>query len=111
MEESARYVDPVDVRGVNERIRSWAAPGETIRPIGVDRIVIDDDAIDALVDCVRSLSGGGRTLLVADHTPMVRAGEDLKGLLQDRLARAVPLTVRRLPDDVSEAIPRGYAIR
>ncbi|MBI4581782.1 MAG: iron-containing alcohol dehydrogenase [Planctomycetes bacterium] len=102
-------IDLADITAVNERLGGWAAPGEDIRPIIIERLVIADDALDALADVVRRMAGGGRVLLVCDRTPMRRGSDDLKHLVVDRLARVVSLDVRRLPDGPGELHPSREA--
>ena len=95
-------VDPTDVAAINRRARSWAAEGETVLPIAIDRLLIQDDGIDALADVARTRASGGRVLMVVDRTVMTRGGEDLKRLVEAKLAGTVALDVRRLPDDPAE---------
>jgi glycerol-1-phosphate dehydrogenase [NAD(P)+] len=92
------HIDPTDIAGINERAFGWAAGHETIHPVPIDELTIADDAIDTLVEAVRSRASGGVTMMVVDRTPMRRGGDDLKLLIEETLRRAVPLTVRRLPD-------------
>jgi glycerol-1-phosphate dehydrogenase [NAD(P)+] len=92
-------IDPTDIAGVNEQTRAWAQKGEMIVPIGMDRIVIETSAIDALVDIVHTYAAGGRVMLVMDHTLMLRVGEEVKSAIEAALSPVVPLTVRRLPDE------------
>ncbi len=101
MGSRAEYIDPVDVAGVNERIRAWAADGEVIHQVGIKHLLIAENAIDSLVDLVRSLSNDGPTMLVVDRTPILRGGEDLKELIEESLERSLRLTVYRLGDDAS----------
>ncbi|MFQ5805574.1 MAG: iron-containing alcohol dehydrogenase [Phycisphaerae bacterium] len=96
------HIDPTDLAVINDRVRAWATPDEQIHPIRIDRVTVADDALDALVDEVRTLSSRGQALLVVDHAPMHRAGHDLKTLIEDALARACKLTVRRLPEDPTQ---------
>ncbi|MHC4064859.1 MAG: iron-containing alcohol dehydrogenase [Planctomycetota bacterium] len=102
--DSAGRIDPTDVAGVNNRLLAWAAEDDAVRPVEVERVVIAENAIDALVDLVRSLGRGGPAMLVADHTPMMRGTDDLKSALAERLASVVRLVVRHLPDDDTEAL-------
>ena len=97
MTSSDQLVAPADIRGINALARSWSDPETTIHPVEIERIVIEDDAIDALVEEVRSAAGHGRTALVVDRTPMKRGSDDLKPLLLDSLGRVTRLTVRHLP--------------
>jgi len=103
MAEDRQRIDPTDIAGINEQARAWSAGAEPILPIDIGHIIIEHDGIDALTDVVGSLSKGGRTLAVMDHTAMSRGGDDLKSLVEAALGRAVPLTVRRLPDDPASA--------
>jgi glycerol-1-phosphate dehydrogenase [NAD(P)+] len=96
-------LDPTDITHINERLRAWAASGEQIFPVGIDRIAIEDDGIDTLDNTVQMLSSGRHVLLIMDRTPMRRGGDDLKALIEDRLARVCRLTVRHLPEDPSYA--------
>jgi glycerol-1-phosphate dehydrogenase [NAD(P)+] len=102
MMTQAERIDPADVARINEQTRNWARKGETIRPVSIDEVVVAEDAIDALTETVRRLGGGRPALMVVDRTPMKRGGEDLKGLLEERLRAVGPLTVRRLPDHGNE---------
>lgn len=99
MDDRGDFIDPTDVAAVNERIRAWTGEGESIHPVTIGRVVVDTDALDALADVVRAASGGGPVMMVVDRTPMTRGGDDLKALIERRLASTGPLTVRRLPDD------------
>jgi glycerol-1-phosphate dehydrogenase [NAD(P)+] len=96
--QAPEHIDPTDVPGVNERLGAWAASGEVFRSVATEHVVIEDDALDALVELARSLADGERVILVVDRTPMQRGDDDLKALIEDRLAGVVPLTLRRLPD-------------
>jgi len=99
MAKPTERIDPTDIDGINERTQAWAAGGEAVLPIDIERIVIEADALAALADVVRWMSGGGQTLMVADHTPMSRRGDDLKALVEASLGRVAAVTVRLLPDD------------
>ncbi|MHC4443758.1 MAG: iron-containing alcohol dehydrogenase [Planctomycetota bacterium] len=99
MFENVARIDPRDIAGINEQIGSWAVGGEATFPVGIQQVLIEEDAFDGLADLVVSMSGGGRVLMVVDRTEMRRGGEDLKQLVEERLARVVPINVRRLPDD------------
>ncbi len=97
-------IDPCDIPDVNEHLKSWAAPGEAIKPITIERLIVADDAVDSLVDIVRTVSkpstgGAGRVMLVCDRTAMRRGGEDLKALIADRLSKVVPVDVRYVPEE------------
>ena len=92
-------VDPTDIGGINERVQAWATPADEIYSVQVDRIVVAEDAVDALADEARRLSGGRRVLVVTDHTPMRRGTDDVKALVKDALARTCEVNVRVLPDE------------
>ena len=92
-------MDPTDIAGINECVRAGAADGAQTYPVQIDRVVVLDDAIDALVDEVRAWSAGGRVLIVTDHTPMRRRGDDLKPLIEDALGRVCRTEVCRLPEE------------
>ena len=104
MAEPTERIDPTDIGGINECTRSWAAGGETVLPIDIERIVIEADALAALADVVGWMSGGGRTLMVADHTPMSRRGDDLKALVEASIGHVTEVTIRLLPDDASSEL-------
>lgn len=90
-------IDACDVAGINEHLRAWARPGEFVRPIAIERVVIAENALDALAETVARYAGRGNVLMVCDHTPMRRAGEDLKQLVFDRLGRGMPVRLRQMP--------------
>lgn len=90
-------IDACDVKGINEALRAWASPGEFVRPIAIEQVIVADDALDALDDVVTRMAAGGQVLLVCDHTSMRRGGEDLKGLVLDRLSRRCPVQLRHVP--------------
>lgn len=90
-------ISACDVKGINESLRAWAAPGEFVRPVAIEKVVIADDALDALVDVVSGLADGGKVLMVCDHTPMRRGGDDLKPLVLDRLSKRCKVQLRHVP--------------
>ncbi|MCP4589804.1 MAG: sn-glycerol-1-phosphate dehydrogenase [bacterium] len=97
MDRPVEPVNPCNLPEVNRQLEVWAAGREPIRPVNIERVVVEEDALDALLDAVHALGHGGPTLLVMDHTSMRRGTDDLKALIEDRLASAGPLTTRRLP--------------
>ncbi len=103
MPQQDEAIDPTDVAGIDERALSWSPPGTTVCPIGIDRIIVSEDAVEDLVGEVLAVAESGSVLLVVDRTPMKRNGEDLKSLISDALGRVVRLAVRRLPDDSHES--------
>lgn len=99
MRDQLERIDPTDVAGINERILAWGENGEMLRPVAIEHVVVEDDAIDALAGLTRSLAGGGPVLTVVDRTMMSRGRDELKSLIESVLGRVTALTVRRLPDD------------
>lgn len=95
-------IDPTDITGINEQLRSWAAGRETLRPVAIGHLVIEDEAIPALAELVRTLAGGGRVLMLTDRTVMQRGGDDVKTVVADALGRVAPLTRLEWPPDPSE---------
>ncbi len=69
-------------------------PRQQFSSLGMDRLVIADDALDGLIDAIeRQLAKAGREAgaetrvrLVADTVPIKRDGHDLKELVYSRLA-------------------------
>ena len=61
--------------------------GPDRRPIGIRRIRIGPDVLDCLVDDVGEVRRDGDVLVVMDHTPMRRRGEDLKAAVTSTLER------------------------
>ncbi len=96
-------IDSTDIANINERVRAWSAGGEPMQPVLIDRIIIAEDALDALVDEVRGVSGGGRVLVVEDHTPMRRGADDLKSLINQALSRRCVVETRTLPEQPARA--------
>ena len=88
-------VDPSNIAGINERLRAWAAPEETILPVTISRIVIADNALPDLVAAAEK-AARGNALILCDETPMRRGGEDLKALIRDELSRRLEITVKQL---------------
>jgi glycerol-1-phosphate dehydrogenase [NAD(P)+] len=73
--------DPTDLDGLRARLRSADASGPpttTRRPIGLDRVRIDADALAFLADEIEGVQREGSILVIVDDTPMRRAGADLK---------------------------------
>lgn len=104
-------IDASNVIHINESLKAWASPGEFVRPVSIDKVVIADDALDALVDVVGHMAGNGKVLLVCDHTPMRRNGEDVKALVLDALSRRCPVTLRHVPARPSPCYAKLEAAR
>ncbi len=90
-------LSPSDVAGVLARAQAWAAPGERLHPVPIDRVVIADDGLAALAHEVAARVTGP-VLLVQDATPMRREGGDLKEQAATVLSRRLDLTVRTLAE-------------
>jgi glycerol-1-phosphate dehydrogenase [NAD(P)+] len=75
--------------------------GPDRRPIGIGRIRIGSDVLDCLGDDVDEVRRDGDVLVVMDHTPMQRRGEDLKAAVVSTLERRFPTraAVLGMPDE------------
>ncbi len=93
MSPPAERIDPTDISHINERLRAWAAPQETILPVTVSRIVIADDARADLVEIAAEKCRHGEALLVCDDTPIQRGGCNLKEVLRSELSRTLNIAV------------------
>ena len=91
---AVRHVDPTDLAAVRAAV-GLGEPATRLHDIGLKRIVIGPDALDELPAIVRSLRSASIALVV-DHEPMVRAAEDLKGLVAARLEPIAKVRVVRL---------------
>lgn len=94
--------EAISPENINAHLREWSAGETFVRPVSIERVEVRDNALDALRDEVQAYATNGRVLLVADHTPMTRAGEDLKAAIESALAPVCTLATRRLPDGASE---------
>lgn len=79
------HVDPTDLAAVRAAV-GLGVPGAALHDVGIDRIVIDEDAIAQLPSIVDGFAPYGPVAVVVDSTPMHRDGADLKSLLAERLA-------------------------
>lgn len=95
--DKSEIVDACDIDAINERAATWAGPGETVHPVGIERIIVADDGLDALADVVADYAAGGAVLMVVDRTAMWRGGDDLKSQISKFLAQRLRLDVLRLP--------------
>ncbi len=82
---TARHVDPTDLAAVRHAV-GLDVPGSTLHDVGMRRIVVGDDALDELASIVPGLRHPGPIAVIADTTPMQRAGSDLKAEVIQRLA-------------------------
>ena len=85
MTARAALPDPKDLDALRDRLAR--GPGHERRPIGLDRVRIGPSVLDHLEDDVATLRGDGPVVVIVDETPMRRAGENLKELVQARLGR------------------------
>ena len=76
--------DPTDLDAMREALAA-SDPDGKLHPIDMKRIEIGADAIDLLPEVVSELARGERVVLVADATPILRDGEDLK----ERIAQSL----------------------
>ena len=95
MSPPAERIDPTDIAHINERLRVWASPQETILPVTISRVVIADDARTELIEIAAENCRQGTALLVYDETLIQRGGSDLKNLLHDALGRRLNVVVRK----------------
>jgi glycerol-1-phosphate dehydrogenase [NAD(P)+] len=102
------------------RARLAAAPdAERLQPLGLGRILAGPDALSALPGVVAELLGdaGGPIALLADATPMLRLGAELKATTRSlleadrevRLVRAGPADGRAHADEATVAAVRAGA--
>lgn len=96
----ARHLDPTDLPAVRAAV-GLDGPGSALHDVGLERIVIGPDALDALPDLVRAAlastgAAGGSIALVTDGHPMRRAGDDLPTLVAARLEPIGAVSVVRL---------------
>ena len=86
--------DPTDLPALREALATNDPEGRLL-PLDLQRIAIAPDALDQLVDTVaEQLERSGRAgtvVVLVDPTPIARADDDLKALVQDRLAARFPV--------------------
>ena len=75
----------VDLESLRARLAA-ADPDGRLRPIGMRRILVGDDALAALPGLVAELKSDGHVVLLTDSTPMRRHGADLKPAVRALLA-------------------------
>ncbi|HEX6868446.1 MAG TPA: iron-containing alcohol dehydrogenase, partial [Candidatus Limnocylindrales bacterium] len=80
--------DPTDLGDLRRRLGS-GDPSRR-RPIGMDRIRIGPDVLDALPDDVAAIRRDGPVVVVMDETPMTRRGDDLKSAVVAMLGARFP---------------------
>ena len=78
--------DPTDLDDLRRRLDG----DPDARPIGIRRIRLGPDALDRLPDDVAEVCRTGVVLLVMDHTPIRRRGEDLKASVVAALSERFP---------------------
>lgn len=62
------------------------ASQEPLQPMGLQSILLGEDALSCLAEEVASVARFGRIVVLEDATPMTRGGEDLKDLVAELLA-------------------------
>jgi glycerol-1-phosphate dehydrogenase [NAD(P)+] len=78
----------IDLDRIDRDLNLGSVP--TRRPVGLSRIEIGDDALDALPGIVGSLRRDGPTVILTDRTPKVRGGRDLTAIVCERLVAFEP---------------------
>ena len=104
-----RHVDPTDLDAVRAAVGLGDA-GTALHDVGMDRIVIDPDAIDGLPSIVREIGGRGPVAIVVDARTMRRNGADLKALVADALSTSADVRVVRLGESGDELHADAAAI-
>jgi glycerol-1-phosphate dehydrogenase [NAD(P)+] len=92
----------IDLAGLRSRLAA-APDAERLHPLGLGRVIAGPEALDALPDALAELLDGhrdGTVTVLADATPMRRAGEDLKAGVRERLSAGHEVRVVQIgPDD------------
>jgi glycerol-1-phosphate dehydrogenase [NAD(P)+] len=96
----AGHIDPTDLPRVRTAV-GLDRPQSALHDVGLERIVIGRDALDALPGLVRdallATRAVGRTVaVVTDGHEMYRGGADLASLVAERLDAVAPVRVVRL---------------
>lgn len=84
------YLDPADLAGIKAAL-GLDDPGSALRPIGLRRIDIADDALDRLPEIVRSVRRAGPIVIIGDHVPITRDGAEVKPLVVKMLEPLGPV--------------------
>jgi glycerol-1-phosphate dehydrogenase [NAD(P)+] len=82
--------DPTALDALRDAIED-SDPDGKLSPIGMSRIEIGPEALGTLAETVSALTRGARVVLVADATPILRNGEDLKTLIAGTLGESFEL--------------------
>jgi len=77
--------DPTDLDAMREALAASDPEGK-LRPIEMKRIEIGAHAVDLLPEVASELARSERVVLVADATPILRDGEDLKERIEHALS-------------------------
>lgn len=97
-------IDPTQLHALNDQLKEWASDDETIYPVTIKQLSIDDQGIDVLTDTAAGYARNGRTLLVTDRTAMTRQGHDLKQTVQNALSNACATTTLCLDADAEHEL-------
>lgn len=87
---STIHLDPTDVEAVSAAL-DLGAPGSRLRPIGLTRIEIGQNALDRLPGIVAGVAGTGPIVVLGDHVDIRRGGASLKPQVASVLASAGPV--------------------
>ena len=89
MTQPALLPDPTDLDGLRRRLEG----GDRRHPIGLGRVRIGSNAIEALPGDVAAVRRDGEVVVVGDETPMRRAGRDLKAIVVATLVGRFPTRI------------------
>ncbi len=103
--------DPTDIDAINDFVREASDPPP--QRVRIDQVILQPDALLAFEHAIRETAGGGRVLLVQDHTLIRRRGENLKERLHDIAASCGPVHRVELQDEHGPHFhaDRGTAVR
>jgi glycerol-1-phosphate dehydrogenase [NAD(P)+] len=82
--------DPTDLDTLREALAA-SDPDGRLAPIGMSRVEIGPEALDSLTEAVSELARDKHVALVADATPTLRNGEDLKERIAQTLSESFEL--------------------
>ena len=98
-------IDASNVIHINESLKAWASPGEFVRPVSIDKVVIADDALDALSASLEgAVAGASEAVYREIVTAAVPPGTEMVGFSPEAIAIAV---VRAQQDEPEEGTDRA----